>query len=195
MKKFKIDITRDEHAWNPREDSNLTTMVCFHKRYDLGDKHEVDGDAYSSWEEMEEALLADGEIVAMKPLYLLDHGSIAISTKDFNDRWDSGRLGLVYITKQSLMEICGTINYTEGEFSAMIEDEVEIYNNYINGNVYEYRVYEHITDESGNEYLELIGQCGGYYDEDDARTEAESLVSLASRDIPYAPSTLLIVED
>ena len=67
MKKYNIKIERDENAYNPREDDNFTTMVCFHKRYDLGDKHNIKHDDYSSWEEMEEGIKADEEVMIMKP--------------------------------------------------------------------------------------------------------------------------------
>lgn len=38
-KLYALKVRRDEHPDNPREwDGNLTTMACFHRRYDLGDK-------------------------------------------------------------------------------------------------------------------------------------------------------------
>ena len=115
MKKYNIKIERDENSWNPREDDNFTTMVCFHKRYDLGDKHNIKHDDYSSWEEMEEGIKADEEVMIMKPLYMYDHSGITISTSPFGCAWDSGRLGLVYITKASLMKLCGRADFTEEE--------------------------------------------------------------------------------
>lgn len=38
---YTLQILYDEDAPNPREDNdNFGTMVCFHKRYNLGDKHD-----------------------------------------------------------------------------------------------------------------------------------------------------------
>ena len=38
-KGFKINIYPDDSAESPRERDNLGKMVCFHRRYSLGDKH------------------------------------------------------------------------------------------------------------------------------------------------------------
>jgi hypothetical protein len=178
MKKYNIKIERDENAWNPREDDNFTTMVCFHKRYDLGDKHHVDGDAYSSWEEMEEAIKAEHEVMIMKPLYMYEHSGITISTSPFSCSWDSGRLGLVYITKPSLMKLCGRTDFTEEELSAMLESEVKTYDMYVQGEVYSYSIYEVTTCSLGHEHEELLDSCGGYYGEEEAREEADSIVKV-----------------
>lgn len=35
--KFKLEIFQDLEPVNPREFETLGTMVCFHKRYELGD--------------------------------------------------------------------------------------------------------------------------------------------------------------
>jgi hypothetical protein len=36
---YRLRISRDDNPSNPREDSNVTTMWCWHNRYDLGDKN------------------------------------------------------------------------------------------------------------------------------------------------------------
>ncbi len=40
--KYLIEILNDEDPENPREWDNLGTMVCFHRHYNLGDKHNFD---------------------------------------------------------------------------------------------------------------------------------------------------------
>jgi len=37
---YRLDVIYDETARSPREWSNLGKMICFHGRYDLGDKHD-----------------------------------------------------------------------------------------------------------------------------------------------------------
>ena len=51
-----LRIIQDENPYNPREDDNLTKMVCFHNRYDLGDKHNYNKDDYSSWDELKKTI-------------------------------------------------------------------------------------------------------------------------------------------
>ena len=38
MKKYELKIVQDTDPESPRTWDNLGTMVCFHKRYELGDK-------------------------------------------------------------------------------------------------------------------------------------------------------------
>ena len=43
IKPYTLFVIQDDMADNPREtDENFGTMVCFHSRYDLGDKHGFD---------------------------------------------------------------------------------------------------------------------------------------------------------
>lgn len=40
---FTLFVVEDNMAENPREDNdNFGTMICFHSRYSLGDKHTYD---------------------------------------------------------------------------------------------------------------------------------------------------------
>ena len=39
--KYKLEIFDDLNPCSPREFDNLGTMVCFHRRYNLGDETEL----------------------------------------------------------------------------------------------------------------------------------------------------------
>ena len=44
-KGYTVEIHIDTDPWHPRTDcDNFGTMVCFHSRYHLGDKHEYSSD-------------------------------------------------------------------------------------------------------------------------------------------------------
>ena len=67
-----LEIYQDEHGESPREWDNMCQMICFHKRYNLGDKHDIDHGDYNGWNELKEenAFVAvdmvgagDGEVV------------------------------------------------------------------------------------------------------------------------------------
>jgi hypothetical protein len=45
--KYTLTIDVDENPSDPREDDNLTKMICFHKKYTLGDKHDYKFDNYN----------------------------------------------------------------------------------------------------------------------------------------------------
>ena len=46
---MQVDIIRDEEPSNPRidDDGVIDKMICFHERYDLGDKHDIKSSDYN----------------------------------------------------------------------------------------------------------------------------------------------------
>ena len=76
------------------------------------------------------------------------------------------------------MKMCGHVDFTEAELDKMLEDEVKQYDSYLRGDVYEYSIYEVQKCNLGHEHEELLDSCGGYYDEDEARVEAEGIVKV-----------------
>jgi hypothetical protein len=104
MKKFELEIVQDTDPESPRTWDNLGTMVCFHKRYELGDKTDYRTEDYDSWEELKEGIIKnEGEVVIL-PLYLYDHSGITISTSSFDCRWDSGCVGFICVSKDKIRE-------------------------------------------------------------------------------------------
>ena len=70
MRKFNLKIEQESYPESPRAWDNLTTMICFHKRYNLGDEHNYTHDNFNSWEELKERLEEDYNIIIIKPLYI-----------------------------------------------------------------------------------------------------------------------------
>ena len=140
MKKFTYEIERDEYPSNPRTEwDNITTMICFHKRYNLGDKHDFNSRDYESWEEMEEAVRNHYEVLALKPLYLYDHSGITISTSPFSCNFDSGKIGFVIVDKDNLQKLISELathqqktqdlkhdDHTEGNEGEITKKETEL---------------------------------------------------------------------
>ena len=142
---YSLQVYRDEFAENPREWDNLGTIVCWHRRYNLGDQHEYDSpqDFYES-EEYKNAF-------AILPVYLYDHSGITISNTDFGDRWDSGQIGYIFVTKEKVQQEYGS-EITEAMKELIRERliaETELYDKYLQGECYGFR----ITDENGEHTL------------------------------------------
>ena len=76
-------ITRADD-FNPRDNDNLGVMVCFHKRYRLGDSHDYSVNEFNSWDELRSRLEKDYPGGVILNLYLYDHGGITISTEPFS---------------------------------------------------------------------------------------------------------------
>jgi len=148
---------------DPRQWDNLGKMVCFHGRYNLGDKHDFktpqDFKAYLEGDEF------GSEVVVKLPLYLYDHSGITMSTSSFNDSWDSGQVGVIYATAQDVLKEYGngakvvTPEMVEKATKAL-EAEVKIYDTYIRNDIYMFS----IEDEDG----EVVDSCGGFFGEEDA---------------------------
>jgi hypothetical protein len=171
---YILRVYYDESPSDPREDENLTKMVCFHKRYNLGDDHDFKADDFDSWDEMEKYLTGVEKPIVIKPLYMYDHGGITIRTSPFGDRWDSGQVGFVYIRKEDVrnefsIKRCGQ-NMVE-RCNVILEGEVEVYDKYIQGLVYGYRVFK-VTDGVEDE----LEACWGFYDEDECMVEAKCIM-------------------
>jgi hypothetical protein len=183
MKKFELEIFNDESPESPREWDNITTMICFHKRYNVGDKTDYKSSDFDSWDELKEQIESDNKVLMIKPLYMYDHSGITISTSSFNDRWDSGQIGWVFITEKQYNYICGKdVEYTDEKLECIINSEVHNYDQYLTGEVYGYTIYEIETCSLGHEHRNVVESCGGYYDEGDCRDEGMNLLSIYEKE-------------
>lgn len=154
-KNFKLEIEQCE-GYNPREDDNITKMVCFNRRYNLGDKHDYRHENYNNFSELKDDIIKNENVAIIEPLYLYDHSGITISTTPFNCRWDSGQVGFVFITKESIRQNYGIKNVTKKyieKSKEILKGEVKTYDDYITGNVYCYHLEADGTDDSCSGFL------------------------------------------
>lgn len=151
MSNYTLHVLPDPDPQNPRtEYSHATYMVCWHTRYQLGDKHGKlpicvpDPSYYAGWDELEADLRArfrtQGDPIAlMLPLYLYDHSGITISTTPFSCSWDSGQVGFVCITQKQLRDNWG-VKCPGTKRKAQLYDymraEVAEYDQYLRGDVW-----------------------------------------------------------
>jgi len=154
-----VTIKSDENAENPRSWDNLGTCIFFHKRYNFGDKHELDANDFSNWAEQEKALVKDFGAVVFLPVYMYEHSGITIKTTPFGDPWDSGRLGTIIATRKSILERYGVKRISpklKKRVTAVLQGEINTLDNYLTGEVYGFTVED---KETGDE----IDSCWGFY--------------------------------
>lgn len=177
--KYLIEIYPDEMGDSPRNWENLGTMICFHRRYDLGDKHDYDANDYSGWEEQRKSIEKNEKPCVILPLYLYDHSGITMSTSPFSCRWDSGQVGWIFVSKEKVKKEYGVKKITKDiveKVTSVLEGEVKTYDQYIMGDVYGYKVFEIQTCELGHEHKEELDSCWGYYGVDECMNDAEGIV-------------------
>lgn len=173
---YMINIYPDNDACNPRKEwDNAGTMVCFHRRYDLGDKHNFDSpEDFIMWARKRKTLI-------VLPLFLYDHSGITMSTGSFSCQWDSGQVGWIYITAKDAIKNWGRKGYREKAIK-YLEGEVETYDNFITGSVYGYMIgVPDDPDSDEPEYTEE-GGCWGFYGYDH---EKSGLFEQAKGEIDY----------
>ena len=177
---YRIKIFYDESPESPRTSmDNLGTMVCFHGRYNLGDKHDYNHNDYNGWGEMKRAIDKNEDALIILPLFLYDHGGITISTRSFNDRWDSTMVGFTYVSKKKVREEYAVKRITkkiEELALSVLEGEVKTYDQYLKGDIFGYKVYKVVKCDLGHEHEEEKDSCWGYYGQEYCMEDAENIV-------------------
>ena len=195
-KGFTVEIDADECP-SPREWDNLSTMVCFHSRYNLGDKnHGYNSKDFTGWEALQTQIEKDHRPVVILPLYLFDHSGITISTDASRFRacdshgWDWGQIGFVFVSREKAPLLCRSLlslkEYGAKIITPKIRElaeqvllgEVETYDQFLRGEVYCFT----ITDGDGNMVDTLSGIYGFDYAKEEAMKEVELAIQEAARD-------------
>lgn len=149
-----LEIHQDQYGESPREWDNICQLICFHKRYNLGDKHNINHGDYESWDDLVDNNFSEDDIVVN--IYMYDHSGISIATKPYRCPWDSGQVGIAVIKKAKIKQEYGTYSdATKAMARKCLESEIETYNQYLQGEVYGYV----LKDEQGEE----IDSCWGFY--------------------------------
>jgi len=165
-----LKIYNDDDASDPRGDSNICKMVCFHRNYNLGDKHNYKQSDYNSWEELKKAIIKAEKVVTIAPLYLYDHSGLYIKVGSFQGTLPQGHaefdtmcVGFIYVTLDTLTEEFdikrrGKKATEKAEY--WINVEMKTYSAYVEGSVYGFKLLE--VDEKGEE-VEELDSCWGFY--------------------------------
>lgn len=103
------------------------------------------------------------------PLYLYDHSGITIRTSPFHCPWDSGQVGFIYTSIESIKK-----EYSKKKMSKKIRQkaidlmvgEVEQYDHYLTGSIYGYQIEP--TDK--NKSIKCDDSCWGFYGYDNEKS-------------------------
>lgn len=113
------------------------------------------------------------------PLYLYDHSGITMSTSGFSCPWDSGQVGVIYISKEDAKKEYSGGDYEEKAIK-YLTGEVETYDDYLTGSVYGYT----IEPKDTNKNIECDDSCWGFYPEHDG-TDGHYYGSMLERELKY----------
>lgn len=178
---FVVEIVPEEvldDFLDPRDWSNLGTMLCSHPRYTLGDE-QISRDSLGYYEnpamEIPRELVEERGATVVLPLFLLDHSGLSMSAganvaeeireqdvsrsgKRVEDSygWDVSMVGFIFDTPKG-REDCGT---PPEMIEEVLRQEVAVYDQFLQGDVVAYVV----RNPGGN----VVGGCGGFYPDDSA---------------------------
>ena len=142
----KLIIGYDQNCESPRTYSDHYTKIFSGFRNVTGDVKAEGG--YRSLHA--EYLARCGKDNIELPIYLYEHSGIALNTTGFNCRWDSGQLGYIFAPKSVIRKEFGWKKLTPERIERIktyMRNEVELLGQWLNGEVYYYRV----VDEDGEE--------------------------------------------
>lgn len=135
-------IGQDFDVESPRE-WRQATMALFHNRYRLPNESDLQAENFRSWDEMSDAI--DSNYL---PVYMYDHSGLWVSTEPFFCPWHSGQVGFIF-----------------GTDDAVLKQEVETFNQYLQGDIWYY-----ICDNGES--------CGGIYGYDECERQAKEACGL-----------------
>ena len=154
---MNLEIYYDVMASSPRSWGNFGTIVQGKSKYKVGD---VEVESLSEW-------FDDNKDLYKLPVYFLSHGGLTISTKPFNDRFDSGLLGYIFVKYDE--------NLSYDIIAGILENEIIILNEYLQGNVFGYQIKD--GDEVIDSLAGIIGIDELYYHlEEFPREEIDKLI-------------------
>lgn len=170
--RYKLVVSYDEYADNPRNWDDCSVIYSNHKRLNP-DSHSID-----------EIIGEDGElhtedIIAMR-VYLYQHGGYSFSVTELDgenpysdsySKWDSGLFGIIAMRK----------GMAESEFNGeehaknWMREQIECYERYVNGEVYRYDIIEPNGD--------VYDSCGGYFSSEEAYEDGKVYTESLVRDV------------
>ena len=191
-KEYEIKIYMDEYPLNPRKEfDNIGKLVCFHNRYDLGDKTDLKASSFQGWQHLEKYLIDIEKAAVILPIYLMDHSGITIRTNTHDFRmadsvgWDWGQIGFIYLDRATILKEWGNKILTQKVRQKAIDyllAEIEQYDDYLTGNVYGYNITKLDDDE-------ILEGCGGFYGDynksgllDDAKGCIDCMIAQTEKD-------------
>ena len=176
MKTFKttiekpiLTISYDIYPSSPREWSNLGYFIVISKRYNSPDENDFlfniiknTGDIADNQKHHIELIKEEIEsninekVLAIYPISTYEHSGINYSLGNRHG-FDYSNNGFYIVTDKTNAEL----GVEEEDFEAVIKAELDCYNQYCNGEVYEFVLY----DEEGN----IKDSCGGFYSIDEIK--------------------------
>lgn len=186
-------IIYDEQPSNPVHHWDLLGTMAVHPRHSHWAHESIDLDipmGNNPAEHLRNFIKAKGykqsEVIAY-PITKYEHGVISLSLGDTRTcDFDSGIIGFIYADKDKIRKGFGVKRITaaiEEQVAEIFAGELETQSDYLNGEVFAYRIYQVNTDEFAKygehclENSEILDSCCGYFGEQHAINEMNEVLA------------------
>lgn len=169
--KNRLVIDYDQFTISPREDTNLGYFLTIDSKYHSPDKHEhiknimettghIAKDQKDHIKRMTDRINTetDEKVIKIYPIVKYEHGNVSYRLGSQHG-FDYSNNGFYIITEKTQKEIGAKAK----NFETIINSELDLYNKYINGEIFSMTLY----DEDG----ELQNSCNSFYNIEDIREE------------------------
>ena len=146
-----INIELDEDPENPREWGPLTKIITVKGNWDVGDESCSHDDFGKTVED-----LMNNKNILVRLLYMYEHSGMTISLTPFNDPWDSGICGVIFIDKKTIEENDGETEDWKKVAQQIIEADVRLFDEYLTGDVHVLQLLDPNTED-------IIDSLSGFY--------------------------------
>jgi hypothetical protein len=154
---FTGAIYYDLDVRNPREEHDHLGKLLLSKNGPIElDSFETTGNMQEDLKLIKEEYVAE----VILPVYIYSHSGTALSTTPLACKWDSCQAGWIVACATDILkeyEVATIDDALRKTAAAVLRTEVEVYGDYLNGDVYEYSIYR------GTDTSIPLGSCGGYY--------------------------------
>ena len=171
--RLTVGVMEDGFVANPREQDGVVEFTTReHRYYDLPKEFSFDWDAYDEWDMKEIEEMDKDYYVFFLDCY--DHWCMKWSFigDGIQCQFDTAK-------RAGLMRVLKLYAKDRIEASRMVRNELEIYNQYLSWEIYEWRLERLVkwTSEDWRERVEreYLDSCSWYYDEDDALSDGKDM--------------------
>lgn len=190
-----LQIFVDDSPENPRDWDNWSIMALTHKNYTLGDSDiPFNFKDFDSFKAVGQYIKKTYNPLVIFPVSMYDHSNVVLSLVNASG-FDTSNVGFAYITQERL-DILGSSqgcgdgildDETDEEYKLRlqryIEKELEVYNNYLSGEVYRFKLIEKKRCDLHYSHDIEHDSLSGFYGSD--YTTNGILDNLSEEDQPY----------
>jgi hypothetical protein len=159
---WKVEVVYDHDCDSPRDnDTNLGTFITWHRKYSSPDANTfTEPSDFNRW-----WLLVENDPRYVRvPVYMYEHSGViyraSSGSNPFSDRWDSGMVGWIFSTPESI-EITGV---PLDSIESQLIEEVDYYSKWAEGECYGYVISKRKShcDIPEHDSFDVRDSCFGF---------------------------------